>query len=196
MRANEFITESAANELKDQLPNLKKTDYDAIDELMQRISKKHKITGEKLHDMFVQKYKHTPDYWIKKYKKELDEETTILKVNEKDIMDEFVNWTKQILGIESDPKIHWSADTTQAQQGHHTGRHTEGSNEIWVYIKNRNLVDIMRTVFHELVHVRQSEKGKIKPNSSYPGSPIERQADELAGKYIKIFGAKHPEIFQ
>ena len=54
----------------------------------------------------------------------------------------------------------------------------------------------MRTVFHEFVHVRQGEQGKIKPDSSYPGSPIERQADELAGKYIKIFGAKHPEIFQ
>jgi hypothetical protein len=36
----------------------------------------------------------------------------------------------------------------------------------------------------------------ITPGSSYPGSPIEAQADVLAGKYIKIFGKDHPEIFQ
>ena len=52
MRAKEFTTESAVDELKEKLPSLKKIDYDSIDELMQRISHKYKITGQKLHDMF------------------------------------------------------------------------------------------------------------------------------------------------
>mgnify|MGYP003345195710 FL=1 len=54
----------------------------------------------------------------------------------------------------------------------------------------------MRTVFHELVHCRQSELGMIKPGDSYPGSPIEMEADMMAGKYMKVFGKMHPEIFQ
>jgi hypothetical protein len=54
----------------------------------------------------------------------------------------------------------------------------------------------LRTVFHELVHVRQGQLGMIKPNSSYPGSPIEVMADMLAGKYMKIYGKKHRHIFQ
>lgn len=74
MRAVQFINESAADELKRQLPNLKKTDYDTIDGLMKKISSKHKITGQKLHDMFVAKFRQTPDHWIKKYKEKLGEE--------------------------------------------------------------------------------------------------------------------------
>ena len=65
-----------------------------------------------------------------------------------------------------------------------------------MYAKNRNLVDILRTVFHELVHVRQDEIGMLKPGDSYPGSPVEVMADMIAGKFIKIYGEKHHYIFQ
>lgn len=108
----------------------------------------------------------------------------------------FALWACKILKIDKPPKIQLSYNTKEAQQGHHTGRHTEGGESIWVYANNRNLVDILRTVFHELVHWRQSELGLIKPGSSYPGSPIESQADMLAGKYIKIYGKSHRNIFQ
>jgi hypothetical protein len=57
-------------------------------------------------------------------------------------------------------------------------------------------VDILRTVAHELVHVRQHELGMIKPGDSYPGSPIELLADMVAGKLIKIYGEKNNHIFQ
>ena len=56
------------------------------------------------------------------------------------------------------PKIVISYDTEEAQEGHHTGKHEVGSDEIWVY-GNRNLIDIMRTVFHELVHIQPRGKG-------------------------------------
>ena len=116
-----------------------------------------------------------------------------------DITDEvskFAKWAGKILKLEKMPKIKLSHDTKDAQNNHHTGSHIEGSDFIWVYAKNRNLVDILRTVFHELVHVRQSELGMIKPGDSYPGSPIEAQADVLAGKFIKIYGKSHQNIFQ
>jgi len=87
-------------------------------------------------------------------------------------------------------------DTEEAQTNHHTGGHTMGEDRIWVYAKNRNLVDILRTVFHELVHVRQGELNMIEPGDSYPGSPIEAMADMLAGKYIKIYGKANHNIFQ
>jgi len=45
-------------------------------------------------------------------------------------------------------------------------------------------------------HIRQGEKGMITPGSSYPGSPIEMEADEVAGKYIKIYGEQNHHIFQ
>lgn len=109
---------------------------------------------------------------------------------------EFKDWAVQKLKIKNPPKIELSYDTEEAQEGHHTGRHVEGSDSIWVYANNRNLVDILRTVFHELVHVRQSELGMIGQGDSYPGSPIEAMADMLAGKYIKIYGKNNRKIFQ
>lgn len=202
MRAIEFLSESAATELAEKLPTLKRTDYDAIDALMQSICKKHKLTGQKLHDLFVRKYGNTPDTWVKKIKqRNEDPEVGFMPYNEAiesdseiEQINEFIAWSKKILHIKSDPQFTFSKDTDAAQKGHHTGVHS--GNKIWVYIGNRNLVDIFRTVFHELVHQRQEELGMIKDGDSYPGSPIEVMADMLAGKYIKIYGKRHPEIFQ
>jgi len=116
-----------------------------------------------------------------------------------DISDEvskFVDWAAKRLHLEKIPKVILSQDHEEAQTNHHTGSHIQGSYEIWVYARNRNLVDILRTVFHELVHVRQDELGMIGKGDSYPGSPIEAMADMLAGKYIKIYGKSNRNIFQ
>ena len=108
---------------------------------------------------------------------------------------DFINWSLKTLNIEKPyPKFILSKNTDKAQKGHHTGVHS--GDTIWVYIGNRNLVDIFRTIFHELVHHRQDQLDMIKNGDSYPGSPIEALADMMAGKYIKIYGKDHPEIFQ
>lgn len=240
MRAFKFITEAAVDELANKLPTLKRTDYDAIDSLMQRISVKHDITGKKLHDLFVSKYGHTPDTWVKKIKQRnadvVDEHIGKVKsgyrlyshtgknlgtypthagaekrekqVNyfkhideavesEQDVqqINQFIEWSKKTLHVKGEPKFHFSRDTQEAQDEHRTGMHDSEGN-ITIYIENRNLIDIFRTIFHELVHQRQDELGMIQHGDSYPGSPIEAMADMLAGKYIKIYGKEHPEIFQ
>ena len=40
--------------------------YDIIDKMMTRIAKAHGISGQKLHDMWVEKYGQIPDTWIMK----------------------------------------------------------------------------------------------------------------------------------
>jgi RNA polymerase sigma factor (sigma-70 family) len=318
MRAIELY-ESAASELAKKLPSLEKHDYNTIDKLMKKIAKKHRITGDALHDLFVRTYHKTPDNWIKDkldevqkyrgqryrpdgttyrgqpmptlddpndiysraervpYKDTAGEESEIdssikqviqngldrltddqrkvlilrfwydltlqqigdkfglsrdrirqieakglirlrdsarhkgydpelLKpyiteaeqedLNNNPIVKKFIAWTAKKLNLQNTPKIDFSYNSDEAQEGHHTGRHNPETGEVWVYCKNRNMVDILRTVFHELTHVRQGELNMIKPGDSYPGSPIEAEADMMAGKYMKIFGKMHPEIFQ
>ena len=124
--------------------------------------------------------------------REEDDDTSELKSE----VAKFAKWAGEKLKLKDMPKIKLSMDTEEAQTGHHTGKHTPGDGYIWVYARNRNLVDILRTVFHELVHVRQGELGMVGKKDSYPGSPIEAQADMLAGKFIKIYGKKHRNIFQ
>lgn len=191
MRFNEVILESATTELAKKLPSLEKHDYDTIDKLMKKIANKHRITDKVLHNLFVKKFHLTPDRWIKNKLNETDVDSDLQ--NE---VDKFCDWACQQMHIKSKPYIELSMDTEEAQNNHHTGGHIMGDDKIWVYAKNRNLVDILRTVFHELVHVRQGELDMIKPGDSYPGSPIEVMADVLAGKYIKIYGEKNHHIFQ
>lgn len=192
MRATEFIIESAVSELVKELPSLAKHDYNTIDKLMRKVAQKHKISAKALHNLFKKKYHETPDNWIKNKLDETDSEEGNLE-NE---VGKFVDWTAKRLNLQKVPKVELSMDTDEAQTNHHTGRHVMGGDSVWVYAKNRNLVDILRTVFHELVHVRQEELGMVKPGSSYPGSPIEAMADMLAGKYIKIYGKDNRQIFQ
>jgi hypothetical protein len=188
----ESMHESPEVELAKRLPSLAKHNYNTIEVLMRKVAKKHKISASALDKLFHKKYKDTPDRWLNG---KLDEADTT-DLNIEDEVARFVAWTADILNLKEVPKVELSMDTEEAQTNHHTGGHVDGSDSIWVYAKNRNLVDILRTVFHELVHVRQGELNMIKPGSSYPGSPIEAMADMLAGKYIKIYGEKNNHIFQ
>lgn len=189
----ESVNEAPELELAKRLPSLAKHDYNTIDKLMKKIAHKHKITDKALHDLFKKKFKDTPDRWIKN---KLDEVETSDDIDIASEVDKFAEWARNILHIKNPVKVELSMDTEEAQTNHHTGGHTMGSDTIWVYANNRNLVDMLRTVFHELVHVRQGELGMIEPGDSYPGSPIEAMADLLAGKYIKIYGEKNRHIFQ
>jgi hypothetical protein len=186
----ESMYESAVDELAKRLPSLDKHDYNTIDDLMRKVARKHKITDKALKDLFTKKFKDTPDHWISGKLDEADSSDLESEVAK------FVDWTAKRLNLKKVPNIELSMDTEEAQGNHHTGGHVPGEGSVWVYAKNRNLVDILRTVFHELVHVRQHEIGMIKPGDSYPGSPIEAMADMLAGKYIKIYGEKNNHIFQ
>lgn len=192
MRSYQIINESPATELARKLPSLEKHDYDTIDKLMRKVSKRHRISGKHLHDLFVDKFGKTPDSWIKD---RLSEDDIAGGDTESEVA-KFVEWASRRLHLKTTPKIELSYDTEEAQDNHHTGSHRSDTGEIWVYVKNRNLVDILRTVFHELVHQRQGELNMIKPGDSYPGSPIEAMADMLAGKYIKIYGEQNHHIFQ
>ena len=189
------LKESPEVELRKRLPSLMKHDRTTIDDLVRKVAYKHKLSHKALEDLFKRKYRKTPSDW---YEGKLDEQDvepdTDLDLEQE--VDRFVQWTRKRLHLKTDPVIELSYDTQDAQDNHHTGSHTDGDNKVWVYVKNRNLVDILRTVFHELVHVRQGELDMIKPGASYPGSPIEAMADMLAGKYIKIYGEQNHHIFQ
>jgi len=195
MLIKEIIMESPAADLAKRLPSLTKHDYNTLDELVGKVATRHNITKDALHNLFIQDYSTTPKDWIKKHLTETDDDQN----SELDIEEEVQKcsiWAAKKLHIKRLPKIELSMDTEEAQHNHHTGGHIPGSDKIWVYAKNRNLVDLLRTVLHELVHVRQQELGQIKPGDSYPGSPIEVEADSVAGVLIKRYGEKNHHIFQ
>jgi hypothetical protein len=181
--------ESAIQDLVNKLPKVDPQNDNTIDKLVKDVSKKHNLHHRALKDLFKKRFGREPTTWKSEIR-----ETDKIDLNQE--VQKAAKWISDILKIKNMPKIKLSYDHEEAQQGHHTGRHELGSDEIWIYVKNRNLVDILRTVFHELEHIRQSENNEVEPDSSYPGSPIEAKADMIAGKYIKIYGEKNRQIFQ
>lgn len=116
-------------------------------------------------------------------------------LDNRQIIDHFINWVYKKENINAAmPKLIF-ADEKDSPDMHHTGSYDWHSNTLWVYTHERNLIDILRTVAHELRHRKQAEEGRIKRHSP-PGSKLEREADGEAGYLIKLYAAEHPQIIQ
>jgi len=193
MTGEELLNESAINDLVKRLPSLEKHDYNALDKVVRHVANKHGLSTEAIQELFKQKFKKTPKEWITG---KLDEDQEMTPIDIGYEVEKMVDWFSKKINLKTDINVDLSQDEEEASEGHHTGKYIPGSDTIWVYAKNRNLVDICRTVFHEMIHVRQQELNMLKPGCSYPGSPVEAMADVLAGKYVKIFGKLNPKIYQ
>lgn len=128
-------------------------------------------------------------------KKKLINEAIFDKTSKKQIklLELFIDFASKFLGLKK-PKI--------ILQFKHEGLTTTasyGNKEIKVYAKERALVDIMRSIAHEMVHLLQDIEGRLEQTNhdkdNAAGSPIENEANYKAGEIIRNFGEEHPEIY-
>jgi hypothetical protein len=109
-------------------------------------------------------------------------------------MQHFVNWCAEKLHITSAlPKFEFQAEKESPEQSR-TGYYNTKTGDLWVYTGNRNMIDIMRTVAHELAHHKQREDGDTYHNQDL--SDIESQADMAAGMLIKLYVRKFPRVIE
>lgn len=111
------------------------------------------------------------------------------------LVNEFINYVKEDLGLAQIPKIEFSDDTDHVKEQRSFGYFSPDTNIIWVYIGDRNMADIFRTLAHELVHRKQDEDGKINYESGKTGSDIENEANAKAGVLLRNFGKKYDGIY-
>lgn len=118
-------------------------------------------------------------------------------IDKKKVINEFIKFAVKNLQLKNLPsKITLSKDTDQVKNKHSFGHFDPNNKEVWVYTKNRNLADSLRTLAHELVHRKQDEDGRIEYNSGETGSEIENEANAKAGVLLRDFGKNHPEIYE
>lgn len=132
----------------------------------------------------------------------LSEGKTIFDSEDKKLIDDFVNFTKKELNIKHDVDIEFRDDkgengeiSTTAVYQYSDKDPASDVADIKVHAGNRYIVDIMRSVAHELVHHQQNENGKLKGKISNVGGPIEDEANSVAGELIKKYGLKNPDIY-
>lgn len=109
-----------------------------------------------------------------------------------DIVQKFLPFAKEFLKLKKLPEIHFVEKPSFAKRITAFGQISD--NRIVIDVKDRQPMDILRTVAHELVHYSQHQKG-IKGLSS-AGSPTENQANKLAGSLMRKFGETHSKYFE
>lgn len=90
------------------------------------------------------------------------------------------------------PKLTLTVDKNKVQT---LASFNPSTNEVICYTPKRLVADVFRSVAHELVHFAQNVKQELTPTSGDTGSPIENEANSLAGIILRDFGKKFPQIF-
>jgi hypothetical protein len=135
----------------------------------------------------------TPDTLMARINPKIHEDSE--SKEEVNLINEFINYVKNELGLIQTPKIDFSDDIDHVKEQCSFGYFSPDTNIIWVYTGDRNMADIFRTLAHELVHRKQEEDGKINYESGETGSDIENEANAKAGVLLRDFGKKHDGIY-
>jgi hypothetical protein len=109
---------------------------------------------------------------------------------------EFAIFCIDVLNIEEEPHIQLVNDVEWARGRKSFGEYIPSKKHVYVYVGNRNLADILRTLCHELVHHKQNEMGMLKTMSGKTGSPTENQANSLAGIVLREYGKMNQMIYE
>lgn len=111
-----------------------------------------------------------------------------------DQVQDFIKFVFEKLQIPGDmPEIEY-AQKKEGPDQVRTGYYDPNTNKLWIYTGRRNLIDIVRTIAHELAHHKQDTDGHSSANVDL--ADLESQADMAAGMLVKIYVRKHPEIIQ
>jgi hypothetical protein len=119
---------------------------------------------------------------------------SFLKEEYQDKLTAFVKFVKGELELKETPKI-------IVQNGRKDLKTTANYNYakdgklIKVNGKNRALVDIMRSIAHEMVHHKQYEEGRLEVKPKDIGGDIEDEANAKAGQFIKMFAKIDETIY-
>jgi hypothetical protein len=117
-----------------------------------------------------------------------------LSDEKKEKLNSFVKFVKEQLELKTVPtiSIQSSRDGLKTTANYD---YTKENKVIKVNGRNRALVDIMRSVAHEMVHHKQFEQDRLKVQPPDIGGEIEDEANAKAGQYIKMYAKKDPTIY-
>lgn len=122
-------------------------------------------------------------------------ESTEDRTNFVEMFTKFLPLAMEDLGVDRLPKMKFESEIHTGEQPSF-GMYVNGENTLYVALKNRHPVDILRTVAHELVHFRQDMNGELNDQSGETGSPHENQAHEVAGVIMRHFNKRYPEYLK
>ncbi len=113
-----------------------------------------------------------------------------------EIIKDFVQFASRRLGLDKQPKIKLIRDPKSASVRRSFGGYMPGQYSIEINIGNRHIMDVLRTLAHEMVHYKQDLNNELNVDSGKDGSPQENEANAKAAVIMRLWGKMNPELFQ
>lgn len=112
-----------------------------------------------------------------------------------DTIVDFIKFALKHLDITSLPKIQLLDKHVKGPHANSFAAYRPHNQSIILYVKNRHILDILRSLAHELVHYKQDLQNRLDHNSGKTGSEEENEAHAIAGQIMRRWGKIHPELF-
>lgn len=112
-----------------------------------------------------------------------------------DIVMKFAEYCADYLKLDHLPEIQVKDDEKFSKQVHTFGRYRNELETIEVQMQGRHILDVLRTLAHEMVHYSQDQREDMPADAGKTGSPYENEAHAVAGIIMRHFDNQHPEFF-
>jgi len=128
--------------------------------------------------------------------------TTCMFLNEKDaptqteIIHDFMQYAVNELGLKNVPTLKIKKDPQWSVIHKSFGRYRNDLEQIELAVGNRHIMDVLRTLAHELQHRKQDEREHMPAGAGETGSPYENEAHVVAGILMRNYADLHPEYFE
>jgi hypothetical protein len=112
------------------------------------------------------------------------------------ILLDFIRFAAKDLELDSLPKFDFVFDNAESIDRKSFGGYQPGGEHITITVKNRHIMDVCRTLAHELVHYSQDLKSELEDDDAgATGSPQENEANARAAVIMRNFGKAFPDMF-
>ena len=112
------------------------------------------------------------------------------------ILLDFIRFAAEDLELNSLPKFDFVFDSKESMERKSFGGYMPGGEHITITVKNRHIMDVCRTLAHELVHYKQDLDNELEDDDAgTTGSPQENEANARAAVIMRNFGKAFPDMF-
>ena len=108
---------------------------------------------------------------------------------------EFVEFAIECLELDRMPRVVFTNKVHVGDRQPSFGQFDPNNNHIMVSINGRHVMDVFRTLAHELVHYRQNLQDVLHDKSGETGSEHENEANAIAGVIMRKFATAKPDFF-
>jgi hypothetical protein len=114
----------------------------------------------------------------------------------RDTIKQFARSCFKQYGLKNPPKIRIQHNPAWTERTGTFGRYNPDTNTIDLAVTGRHMLDILRTLAHELTHAKQNEQGEMPDDAGRTGSPYEDAANAQAGRMMRHWAEQHPDQFK